>query len=144
MLAAVCSLVLSACGGHAATPANVIARGNAICSTAASAVRAAPSPAGSSTAALAHYLTRVAPVIDTEVAALRALPRPARGRSRLDAFIAAEAKLAADYRQLAAAARRGDQGAVSRALGALQSSDAPALATRYGLSQCTGSTGTVR
>ncbi len=122
----------------------MIARGNAICSTAASAVRATPSPSGSSSGALATYLKRVVPIIDREAGSLGALPRPARGRDRLDAFAAAEAKLAADYGQLAAAVRAGDQTAVSRALASLQGNDAPALAARYGLTQCTGSTATVR
>lgn len=132
-------------GGHKATRAGVIAQANAACSTAQNTIRAIPSPASDqgSLPALASYLRKVTPVLDSEVASLRKLPRPAAQRSTLNAFIAAEAKLADGYRTLAAAARRGDQDAVTRALSELQNNRSGTLAGRYGLRQCTGLQGTV-
>ena len=138
-------MTLAACGGHTATRADVVARGNAICADAQNAVRALPSPATGqgSLPSLARYLDRVTPVLDKEVASLRGLPRPAARRSTLTAFVGAEASLASGYRALAAAARRDDQAAVTRTLAGLRGNRSGTLAARYGLTQCTGLQGTV-
>jgi hypothetical protein len=138
------ALVLAACGGHTASRSDVIARANAICATATNALRAVPSPSGASTTALGRYFKRAAPIVATEAAGLRALPRPAARRATLDGFIAAQSAAAADYRRLAAAATAGHAAAVQQALSRLQTGDAGGLARRYGLSQCAGSTATVR
>lgn len=122
----------------------MIARGDAICSSAARAIHGTTAPTGTSSAALARYLGHVAPILAREATALNGLPRPAVRRSQLEAFLASETTLAADYGRLAAAARAGNESTLQRSLNALEGVDAAALARRYGLDQCTGAIATVR
>ncbi|MBV8991539.1 MAG: hypothetical protein JO372_23505 [Solirubrobacterales bacterium] len=138
------SLVLAACGGHAVTKQDVIAQGNAICAGALRDLRAIPPPAGGETSlpALAADLRSALPIVQGEVSSLRALPRPAEDRALLDRYVAAMTSSLSAYRSLAAAAQRGDQTGVDRALAALQTNPAPKLAGRYGLSQCASAEGT--
>ena len=135
---ALMALSLAACGGHAATKQDVIARGNAICAAALRELRATPSPASGATslATLATYLDAVLPILQQEVSNLRALPRPAADRRLLNRYVAAVSSSAATYRSLAEAARRGDQAGVNQALATLQANPAATLAGRYGISQC--------
>jgi hypothetical protein len=137
-------LVATACGGHAVTKKDVIARANAICIDALRAVRSVPPPAGAtgSPVVLAAYLQRVAPIIKKEASATKALPRPAQDRAILDRYVAAVADGATQYRALAAAAKNRDSAGVSHALAVLRESPAPALAARYGLNRCNASAGT--
>jgi hypothetical protein len=143
--AVVCGLAVAACGGggsgSSATRQDVIARGNAICAATLRAERATPSPSGTA-ASLAAYFTSVLPVVEKEAAQLRSLPRPARDRDVLARYLTAIGALEHEYRALAAAAAAGDSGATAQALAALRASPAPALAGRYGLTQCAAAAGT--
>jgi hypothetical protein len=136
-------LAVTACGGHTATKRDVIARANAICVNALDGVRAVPPPTGgtNSPAALAGYLKKVVPIVSKEAADTRALPRPAQDKAILDRYVRAVSATAAQYRTLAAAAQRGDAGAVAQGLAALRTSPAPALAAQYGLARCSASAG---
>jgi hypothetical protein len=143
-LVALAVVTLGACGSAAVTREDVIARGDAICSSALRSIRATAPPAqgAGSLAALASYLQRVLPIVDKEAAELRALPRPASGRATLKRYIAAVTGSAAEYGALAAAAARGDRSASDAALAALRADQASALALQYGLTQCAGTAGT--
>jgi hypothetical protein len=138
-------LTVAACsGGHAATKKDVIARANGICVNTLRAVRNVPPPTRSSGSlpALATYLGKVAPIIDKEAADTRALPRPAHDRAVLDRYVAAVSAGAIQYRAAATAARNGDAADVSQALAALRDNAAPALASQYGLTECSAAAGT--
>lgn len=136
--------VLAACGGGAPTKQEVVARADAICAGTLRDIRATPAPTGgqSSLPALAAYLRQVVPIVDKEAAQLRALPRPAQDRAVLDRYITAVGNSASEYRGLAAAAARGDRSGVVQALSTLQANPVQTLAQSYGLSQCSGATGT--
>jgi hypothetical protein len=141
-LSAVVTAALAACGSNAVTKKDVIARGNQICETAASSVRAVPPPGGQSLAELARYYKQVTPIVQTEVKQLRALPRPAQDRALLTRYLDAIASSAIEYNALAAAAQAGDRGALASASAALRSNPAASLATRYGITECGQSPGT--
>jgi hypothetical protein len=138
------SIVVAACGSHAATKQDVIARGNAICAGALRDIRALPAPAGGATSpsALSAYLQQAIPLIDKEIAGIRALPRPARDRSLLVRYEAALTAGEHGYRALSAAARAGDATAVADALATLRANSAETLAAQYGLTQCASAAGT--
>lgn len=135
---------VAACGGSAASKRDVIARGNAICASTLRSVRAVapPSAGASSAAALNGYLRTVLPLVANEVSQLRKLPRPSADKATLDRYIAAITAAGADYRALAAAARRNDTSAMASALTALRSNPAGSLARQYGLTQCAAAAGT--
>ncbi len=135
---------LAGCGGssHAATKKEVIARGDQICQTADSQVRAVPPPAAGSPSSLASYYRNVTPIVRTEVQQLLALPRPAKDRTLLTRYLAAISLAAGQYQALAAAAARGDSAAVAGTGAALRANPAGDLAGRYGLTGCGGSLGT--
>jgi hypothetical protein len=139
----VIALTLAGCGGESATRQAVIARGDAICSSTLSAIRAVPPPTGSSTSALGAYLRKVRPIVDAEAAKLTALPRPAARRATLAEFLAAVRASDRAYREAAAAAARGDADGVAEALASLRTSRVTVLARRYGLGACTGTAATV-
>jgi hypothetical protein len=73
LIAAAC-VAVTACGGHAATKKDVVARANGICITALRSMREIPPPAG--TAGLADYLAKVLPIVEKEAKDTKALPRP--------------------------------------------------------------------
>jgi hypothetical protein len=135
-------VALAACGGHTTTKADVIARGNQICETAASSVRALTPPSGQSLSGLASYYKQVTPIVGAEVNQLQALPRPSQDRALLNRYLEAIARSATDYESLAAAARNGDRAALATASAALRSNPAAGLATSYGITRCGGSLGT--
>jgi len=140
------SILAGGCGSSAETKQDYIARANAVCANTTRAIRnVAPAGAsgGVSLPALGRYLDTVTPIVDSEVKQLRALPRPAADRKLLERYLAAAAAEAAEYRGLAAAARRSDHAAVTGATAALQASSATTLAGEYGLSACVGDAGTV-
>src|ERR1700753_2769575 len=141
--AATACLAATGCGGHTVTKKDVVARANAICATARDAVGPAPPPAGgtSSTTPLAGYLKQVVPIVSKEAADTSRLPRPAQDKAILSRYVQAVSAMAAEYRELAAAARRHDAGAVAQGLQTLRSNPAPALARQYGLARCSASTG---
>jgi hypothetical protein len=94
--------------------------------------------------ALAKYLGAVAPIVAGEAKQLKALPRPATDRALLKQYLLAVDATAAHYKALAEAARAGDRQAMSVAIAALRADYAGQLASRYGLTECAGATGTVQ
>jgi hypothetical protein len=136
------AVAVSACGGHTVTKKDVIARGNQICQTAASSVRAVPPPTGQSLPELAQYYKQVTPVVQAEVKQLRELPRPSQDRALLNQYLDAIGSSASEYDALVSAAQNGDRAAVDSASAALRSNPAASLATRYGITECGGSLGT--
>jgi hypothetical protein len=143
-VACLVALAVAACGGSSATKKDVIARGNAICSSAVSSVRAVVPPAkgASSGTALAGYFKQLEPIVAKEVSQLRKLPRPSTDKALLDRYIDSVTKAGNVYKQLAAAAQRNDIPGVANYLGALRASPAQSLAQRYGMSQCAAAAGT--
>ena len=138
------AVVATACGSSSATKKDVIARGNAICSSAVSSVRAVVPPAkgASSGNALARYFKQLEPIVAKEVSQLGKLPRPGADKAVLNGYIGAVGKAGDVYKQLVAAAQRNDIPGVAKYLGALRASPAHALAQRYGMSQCAAAAGT--
>lgn len=144
-LLAALTVALAGCGSSAETKQDYTARANAICATAIRNVRnvATPSATGDvSLPALARYLRAVTPIVESELKQLRALPKPAADRALLDRYLAALAAAASQYKALASAAMAGDHGSMNAATAALQSNQDASLAARYGLTSCTGATGT--
>lgn len=130
---------LAGCGGSSSTTKHdVVAQANAICSTTVSKVRALEQNAGDPA-----YYGQLARIVTAEAKKLKALPRPARDRAELDLFIASVNQAAGLYRQLAAAARQGDQAAVSRFTAKLAANPASTYATSYGVRECAGTSGTL-
>ena len=129
-----------ACGGPAAvTHHDDLARANAICAAALRQVRAVPAPGATGPSALIPYLDRVVPILRAEDVALHRLKRPAQAHAlgaRRVVWLQAEGAAVAAYVSLDRAAHRGDAGALATAEAALRDSPAPALAARYGLSDC--------
>jgi hypothetical protein len=126
--------LVAGCGGSAYTKRDFVARADAIC---ASALRQARSIAPGS--ALSTYLAGFVPVLESEATQLQALRRPpgnARDRATLDRYFAALQQTVVEYRQLAAAARSGDDQAVTNAEAALGADQLYSLATSYGLGSC--------
>jgi hypothetical protein len=141
------ALTLTACGSSGESKSDFIARANGICTNAIHNVRnvSVPGSGGAVSApALAKYLEAVAPIVVSEAKQLKALPRPTTDQGLLDKYLAAVAAIAAQYKALAQAARAGDHQAMSTATAALQANPATGLATRYGLTECAGATGTVQ
>jgi hypothetical protein len=131
--------VVAGCGAQAVTKHEVMARADAICSTALGDARALKQGG----AADAVYLGQLATVVETEARKLRALPRPAADRAVLDLFITNVARAAGQYRQLAAAARAGDQATVRRLTAELAANPEATYASSYGLRECAGRSGTL-
>jgi hypothetical protein len=142
--------LLPGCGGSY-TKSDFIARADAICTGAVRQTRSlAPPAAGGSgpqqLRALGRYLGKLLPVVQSEAAQVRGLKRPVgdpRDRAALQRYLGALEQAAGDYRELAAAAKRGDAQAVASAEGALRASPVGSLAAGYGLRVCgnAGSTG---
>jgi hypothetical protein len=141
--------IAAGCGGSGYTKQDFIARANGICATALRQTRSITPPSGAQAssgqdAALADYLTSVVPVLETEATQLHALPSPpgnATEQTALKRYLAAVSQTVAYYKQLAAAAKRGDDQAVASAEAALGASPVYTLATSYGLRSC-GTPGT--
>ena len=77
--------------------------------------------------------------MQSEADQLRALKRPrgnAHDRAALNAYFAALGEVVAAYRQLEAAARRGDAQTVANVEATLQASPVAGLAASYGLRSC--------
>jgi hypothetical protein len=145
-LLSVLTLALVGCGSTPETRQGFVARADAICEATLRDVRNVSPPAASgsvSLPALARYLGAVTPRVESELKQLRSLPRPPMDRGAIARYLAALDGVASNYKALGAAATAGDRQAVSQALAALQASPAAALAGRYGLTACAGSTGTV-
>jgi hypothetical protein len=137
-------LVLAGCGGSGYTKSDFIARADAICAGAVRQTRSIAPPgaaqAGSGQdGALAAYLSNVVPVLENEASQLRALRRPpgnAGELATLNRWYSALAQSVMHYKELAAAARRGDDQSVADAEAALGASPVYSLAASYGLRSC--------
>ena len=126
--------LLAGCGGSGYGKHDFVTRADAIC---AAALRQTRSIAAGT--ALPAYLTEFVPVLESETSQLRALRRPpgsAHDRALLGQYFAALSQTVVEYRQLAAAVKRGDDQAVADAEAALGSSPVYSLAASYGLSSC--------
>ncbi|MDQ6850029.1 MAG: hypothetical protein M3070_08685 [Actinomycetota bacterium] len=143
LVACLVAVVATACGSSSSTKKDVIARGNAICSSAVNSVRAVVPPAkgaGSGTA-LAGYFRQLEPIVAKEVTQLRKLPRPSTDRAVLNRYIDSVTKAGNVYKQLVSAAERNDIPGVAKHLSALRASPAQSLAQRYGMSKCAAAAG---
>lgn len=133
---------LSACGGSSNTKADFVARADAICTKTLSQTRAITPPVSSTQpgGALAAYLGQVVPLVQSEAGQIRALKRPAGGtaqdRLMLSQYLAALGQVVVAYRQLEAAARRGDTQAIATVEATLRANPAATLAASYGLRSC--------
>lgn len=130
---ALASLLAAGCGGKPVTRAGVIARGNAICTTAARETENLPASGGSTPAFEAE-----APIVTKEATAIDALPVPSARRALFLRFIAAENRLAAGYRRLATLERAGETAAMQSQVRELEGNDAWRLAGEYGMAECSG------
>jgi len=148
-VALIIALVAGGCGASAYSKSDFVARADAICAATLRQTRSV-SPSGSAQAgsssdgALSAYLSSVVPVLESEASQLRALRRPPGTKSdqaTLARWYAALAQSVSDYRQLAAAAKRGDDQGVADAEAALGASPVYSLAASYGLQSC-GTPGT--
>jgi hypothetical protein len=127
-------VLIAGCGGSSYTKHDFITRADAIC---AGALRQSRSIASGT--ALPTYLAQYVPVLQSEATQLQALRRPpdtAQDRATLARYFAALTQTVANYRQLAAAAKSGDQPAVNNAEAALAASPVFSLASSYGLRSC--------
>ena len=137
-------LAVAGCGGSGYTKSDFVARADAICAGAVRQTRSiappGPAQAGSGQdSALAAYLGSVVPVLESEASQLRGLRRPpgnAGELATLDRWYSALAQSVLQYRELAAAARRGDDQSVADAEAALGASPVYSLAASYGLRSC--------
>jgi hypothetical protein len=128
------AVLVAGCGGSGYTRHDFITRADAICTDALRQARSITPETG-----LPTYLTQFVPVLESEAAQLRALRRPPdtpSDRATLAHYFEALGQTVVEYRQLAAAAKRGDQQAVTDAETALGASQVYSLATSYGLSSC--------
>jgi len=125
---------VAGCGGSSYTKHDFVTRADAIC---AGALRQARSITPGTS--LPTYLAQFVPVLESEASQLQALRRPpdtVRDHATLAHYFAALQQTVTEYRQLEAAAKGGDQQAVSNAEAALGASPVYSLATSYGLSSC--------
>jgi hypothetical protein len=128
------AVLLAGCGGSQYSRHDFITQADAIC---AGALRQARSITPGT--ALPTYLADYVPVLESEASQLQALRRPpdtARDRATLERYFAALQQTVAEYRQLLAAARSGDQQTLISTEAALGSSQLYSLASSYGLSSC--------
>jgi hypothetical protein len=138
-LAALAALTLLAgCGKHKITKADVIAQGNSICQTAQRDVRALAPPSANSLKALAPYLVKASKIVNGQAAKVKDLPEPNEDVAVLRQFKTAAAQDAQRYTAMSQAATAGDRAAYAKASASLQTSQTVALANRYGLTGCAG------
>lgn len=138
------ALLAAGCGGSGYTKSDFVARADAICASALRQTRSIAPPgaaqaSGGQDGALAAYLARAVPVLENEASQLRGLRQPpgnAQDKAALSRYLAALGQTVSYYKQLAAAAKRGDDQAVADTEAALGSSPVYSLATSYGLRSC--------
>ncbi|MBV9604571.1 MAG: hypothetical protein JO027_05670 [Solirubrobacterales bacterium] len=143
-MALLTAVIAAGCGGSGYAKSDFIARADAICAGAVRQTRSISPPSAAQAGsgqdrALSAYLSSVVPVLESEASQLTALRRPPGTRSEqitLTRWYAALAQSVASYKELAAAAKRGDDQAVADAEAALGSSPVDSLAARYGLRSC--------
>jgi hypothetical protein len=142
------TVVLGGCGSKY-TRADFRARANAICATAVRQARSLTPPAVAESGqikALATYMSQLVPIVETEsnqLLKLRTPPGTDREQAALKRYLAAVGQVAADYRRLEAAAKRGDAEGVAGAQAALRASPVTALAVANALRSCGNPSGTV-
>jgi len=118
-----------------------VARANAICTETLNQTRAITPPASTRPGgAFAAYLGRLVPLLQSEADQIRGLKRPtggiARDRQTLSQYLAALGQDVAAYRELEAAAKRGDAQTIASVEATLRDNPAADLATSYGLRAC--------
>jgi hypothetical protein len=137
--------LLAGCGGEGPVKkGDYIVRADAICNNAVRATRSIRPPTTVGTQqqrldALSQYLGKLVPIVQSEASQISALKRPsgtAQDKAALDHYLGALTNSASDYRDLAAAAKRGDAQGVSAAEAALRASPIASLAATYGLRAC--------
>jgi hypothetical protein len=141
---AVVAVAALLCGCGSYTKADFIARADAICASAVRKARTvAPPSSGDSAAqrrsALAGYLAAVLPIVRSESSSLLDLRLPTQKpgqRAALAGYLRALTAAVGEYRELAAAAKRGDGAGVTSAEAALRVSKVGADAASYGLRSC--------
>ncbi len=134
--------LVAGCGAD--TKGDFVARANAICASTVRETRSIAPPSfthskAQQLRALAGYLASVLPVVQSEATQLHALRRPtevAHDRAALARYLSAVTQVLGDYRELAAAAKRGDARGVASAEAALRASPVTSLAAAYGLRSC--------
>jgi len=136
--------LLAGCGSKY-TKSDFAARADGICINAVREIRSLNAPsatAGQGLHALSQYLAKVLPIVQSEASQIRALRRPSGNQAALDRYLSAQAEVVAEYRRLAAAAKRGDAQRVASAEAKLQSNPVATLAGQYGLHDCGTPVGT--
>ena len=133
--------LVAGCGGSGNSKSDFVARADAICTSTLRQTRAVVPPASTSQpgGAQAAYLAEVVPLVQSEADQLRALKRPsgnAHDSATLTAYFTALGEVVAAYRQLEAAARRGDAQTVAGVEATLRASPVAELAASYGLRSC--------
>jgi hypothetical protein len=136
-------VLLAGCGGASSnTKTDFVARANAICTQTLDQTRAVtpPTSTAQSGGGLAAYLGHLVPLLQSEADQIRALKRPAGGTARdrlmLSRYLAALGQVVTAYRELEAAAKRGDAQAIASVEAALRANPAADLAASYGLRSC--------
>jgi hypothetical protein len=130
--------LLTGCGSKY-TKSDFVARADGICTNAVREIRSLNSPTaagGQQLRALSQYLAKVVPIVESEATQIRALKRPSGDDAALDRYLSAQAEVVAEYRRLAAAAKRGDEQGAAGAEAKLQASPVATLAAQYGLHAC--------
>lgn len=132
------AVLLAGCGSKY-TKSDYVARADGICTNAVRQIRSLNSPGatgGQELRALSQYLAKVLPIVQSEASQIRALKRPSGDQPLLDRYLSAQAEVVAEYRRLAASAKRGDEQGVASAEAKLQASPVASLAVQYGLHAC--------
>jgi hypothetical protein len=136
--------LLAGCGSKY-TKSDFVARADGICTNAVREIRSLNPPSSTGDQglrALSQYLAKVLPIVQSEASQIRALKRPSGDQPLLDRYLSAQAEVVAEYRRLAAAAKRGDEQSAASAEAKLQASQVTALAAQYGLHACSTPGGT--
>jgi hypothetical protein len=136
--------LLAGCGSKY-TKSDFVARADGICTNAVRDIRSLNSPAataGQELRGLSQYLAKVLPIVQSEASQIRALKRPREDQATLGRYLAAQAAVVAEYRRLAAAAKRGNAQGVASAEARLRSNPVATLAAQYGLHDCGTPVGT--
>jgi hypothetical protein len=136
--------LLAGCGSKY-TKSDFVARADGICTNAVRDIRSLNSPSatgGHELRALSQYLGKVLPIVQSEASQIRSLRRPSGDDAVLARYLSAQAEVVAEYRRLAAAARRGDEQGVADAEAKLQDNPVAALAAQYGMHDCATPGGT--
>jgi hypothetical protein len=136
LIVATVLLGLGGCGSSAPSKQDVIARGDAICESATRAALAVTPTFLPGGRLSPRYYQQTAPIVEAELRSLLALPRPSQDGAVLQRFLAAVSALAVVYRQILAAADRGDTAAIAALNAQAPRIDSTGPALRYGMDGC--------